>query len=288
MPSFTSPRFSLSLLRAVIREAAFTAKDAPDGLALAVLDDGSEKTYMLYSTNLILQAIETWKEEVIPEAEKRTARYVKGLSAPMKEVMAKDPDFVQSYLDSAIDEAVGSRAREAWVGGKGVRDKVGSGELPVLGMISVSPNSQEESPQWGAATIKLAAAEPGWGPLLYDIVMSAEGGIISDRDSVSGAARGVWKYYKDSRPDVEAKPLDNARHPRTRVKKDDVDGWFADRSVKGEPPTNPLNYAYFSGKKPPMGSLKANHRKAKAILDRYRIPLYSMADLYFSVRYRGG
>lgn len=273
-------------LRRLIREAAFTAKDAPDGLALAVLDDGSDKTYMLYDTNRILQAIEVWKEEVIPEAEKRTARHVKGLSAPMKE-LGKDPEYVQSYLDSAIDEAVGLRALEAWVRGRGVRGKVGTEEFPVLGMISVSPNSPEESPQWGAATIKLAAAEPGWGPLLYDIVMHAEGGIVSDRDSVSGAARGIWTHYKTSRPDVEAKPLDNARHPRTRVKKDDVDGWFADRSAKGEPPTNPLNYAYFAGKRPPMGSLKANHRKAKAILDRYRIPLYSMADLYFSVRYHG-
>jgi len=49
----------------------------------------------------------------------------------------------------------------------------------------------------------------GLGPLLHDIAMEIAGekGIMPDRRNLSDAARGVWGYYLNSRPDVEATRL---------------------------------------------------------------------------------
>ena len=61
----------------------------------------------------------------------------------------------------------------------------------------------------GAAQINRAAAIEGYGPTLYDLVMSIEeGGIIPDRGSVSSSARKVYRFYAEKRPDIEKKYLD--------------------------------------------------------------------------------
>jgi len=155
-------------------------------------------------------------------------------------------------------------------------------------MINVESNPGLSSPQWGASTIKLSAAKPGWGPFLYDVVMSAEGGIVSDRETVSDSARRVWQYYKDSRPDVKAKPLDDITDPKTPSTRDDVEGYYPDGHVetRSMPPRNPLNYAYFSQSGPDLGGLEARHREAEGVLDHYRIPLDMIAKAYFGSRWR--
>lgn len=61
--------------------------------------------------------------------------------------------------------------------------------------------------------ITSANATPGWGPLLYDIMMeylsSKKNAILtSDRAMVSADAKNVWDYYLKSRPDVEKVRLD--------------------------------------------------------------------------------
>ena len=49
--------------------------------------------------------------------------------------------------------------------------------------------------------VKAAAAEQGYGPTLYDIVMSyvAPKYLMADRKEVSDAARNVWRYMFDNR-----------------------------------------------------------------------------------------
>lgn len=76
----------------------------------------------------------------------------------------------------------------------------------VLAMIQVKST---KDPCNGAVEVKKAASVEGYGPTLYDCVMELTDGIINDRDSVSGDAKRVMQRYKDTRPDVEKKLLDN-------------------------------------------------------------------------------
>jgi len=60
-----------------------------------------------------------------------------------------------------------------------------------------------------ASEVSRAAAIEGYGPTLYDLVMSIEeNGIIPDRGSVSRSARKVYRFYAEKRPDIEKKYLD--------------------------------------------------------------------------------
>lgn len=56
---------------------------------------------------------------------------------------------------------------------------------------------------------------PGFGPMLYDIIMELVGdaGLMCDRTSVSPEAASVWEYYLNSRSDVVAKQLDDKYDP---------------------------------------------------------------------------
>ena len=59
-----------------------------------------------------------------------------------------------------------------------------------------------------------SGASGGSGPIAYDIAMelaSEQGCLLTScRGRVSNDAYGVWKYYKDNRPDVERVELDPA------------------------------------------------------------------------------
>ena len=65
----------------------------------------------------------------------------------------------------------------------------------------------------------------GWGPMLYDIAMElatmAGSGLIADRGAVSPYALNVWKYYADSRGDVEKVQLDDKKGRLTPEDKED-------------------------------------------------------------------
>ena len=88
----------------------------------------------------------------------------------------------------------------------------------IYGYLDVKPNHGE---CWGAAEVKYSAAQKGYGPLMYELAMSDfEGGIMSDRHSTSDAARNVWKRY-NQRADVEKKPFDDKKAPKTPPKVDD-------------------------------------------------------------------
>lgn len=70
-------------------------------------------------------------------------------------------------------------------------------------------------------------AEPGWGPLLYDVAVEFAtlngGGLIADRSSVSKDAFNVWQYYMNSRPDVEHVQLDDTSNTLTPEESDNCE-----------------------------------------------------------------
>jgi hypothetical protein len=94
------------------------------------------------------------------------------------------------------------------------RKSIGGAPLPkeTLGIIVIrKPKYDYECGD--TYEVQWSDAKKGWGPLLYDIAMevaSLEGKqIMSDRDSVSDSAQGVWDYYNTKRPDVKKTQLDN-------------------------------------------------------------------------------
>jgi hypothetical protein len=66
----------------------------------------------------------------------------------------------------------------------------------------------EVDPTQGLWEVELANAQPGWGPMLYDLAMeylweTREGALMPDRNGVSNDALGVWMTYWERRRDVE-------------------------------------------------------------------------------------
>jgi len=64
-----------------------------------------------------------------------------------------------------------------------------------------------------------SAAQRGYGPLIYDLALSAAYytpdilGLIPDRDSVSDDATSIWNFYYDRRSDVETIPIRGSNCP---------------------------------------------------------------------------
>ena len=83
-----------------------------------------------------------------------------------------------------------------------------------------------------AQEIIMSAAQPGWGPTMYDIVMGDnQFGVIGDRGTVSPEAFNLYKYYNANRTgksstgrptgDVEKFPLDHTDIKWTKAPYDD-------------------------------------------------------------------
>ena len=72
--------------------------------------------------------------------------------------------------------------------------------------------------------VSWAKAAPGWGPLMYNVMLELVGdsGLTPDRSSVSEDALGVWSKFKAGEsPGVESEPLDDMYNSRTEdVEKD--------------------------------------------------------------------
>ena len=62
----------------------------------------------------------------------------------------------------------------------------------------------------GAYEIGVSSAKKGFGPMMYDIVMSqcSPAPIMADRSTSSAAAANIWRFY-GNRSDVEKIPLDS-------------------------------------------------------------------------------
>ena len=118
----------------------------------------------------------------------------------------------------------------------------------------------------GAMRVGNAAANPGWGPLLYDVAIEyatrVANGLISDRDSVSPDARNVWRYYMDNRSDVTAHQLDDLRDTLTPEQEDNCDQRVATYDTTEALPANvdwvksPLSKRYTAPPKT-IGALSA-------------------------------
>lgn len=92
----------------------------------------------------------------------------------------------------------------------------------IKGMIQIDQMLDNNKNPYGAYQVSYSTAAPGYGPLMYDLVMSVvPGGIYPDRRDVSKSARKVWKYYADNRPDVVKSYIDDFADPKTDYEYDD-------------------------------------------------------------------
>ena len=128
-----------------------------------------------------------------------------------------------------IDVAVGPHGKRAEATGH----KALGNNSGLLAMMQVVPPLDECNDVSGV--VKLAAAQPGWGPTMYDIVMTDQpNGIMADRVEVSTDAYDVWDYYRNNRKDVDWKTLDWKYAQWTDRSADDCDwGSGADYYPKG-------------------------------------------------------
>jgi hypothetical protein len=93
---------------------------------------------------------------------------------------------------------------------------------PVVGFIRI--NSEE----CGLILLNSAAIK-GYGPMMYDITLAYAGktGIIPDRQSVSPAARNIWKYYATKRQ-KEIKIFPISEDDECATHQNDEDYWCLD------------------------------------------------------------
>lgn len=154
-------------------------------------------------------------------------------------------------------------------------------------VVAFMSTKQRPGKQWDAAEVKASAAEKGWGPMIYDIVMAMEGGLMADRDTVKPGARKVWGHYYNNRDDVRSMPLDDETDPVTDETGDDAKSLYA-----GYDSENPLDYAYFANNFPLTSALSANHeagiRATGASQAEYEDALLDFADEFFERRYLDG
>ena len=110
-------------------------------------------------------------------------------------------------------------------------------------MFIVDVADRNDTGPCGAAwKISSVNAGHGWGPMLYDVAMeyaTIRGeGLIADRDSVSPAARNVWDYYMNKRPDVTAHQLDDLKDTLTPEWEDNCQQHVATYDTTGDLPKN--------------------------------------------------
>lgn len=133
-----------------------------------------------------------------------------------------------------------------------------------------------------SSEIKMFAAQPGWGPTLYDIVMGDCDGIIADRNSVSPDAYAVYDYYNKNRPDIQRTPLDSVYHKWTPNPNDDTT-WGAsarysnpyagdtkDKTITRDRFINdPLNWVYNRDPVPGVEQAYSNSGALLAVFDKW-------------------
>lgn len=155
----------------------------------------------------------------------------------------------------------------------------------IVGMIKAVHPSSTKQPNWGAGVVEKTAARKGWGPFMYDVAMAVLGGLTPDRRFVSPSANNIWSRYKNDRPDVTAKPLDDANRPRTPSTEDDSSFMHPESGDPGDVPQNPLNYAYFIESGPDIARLEANHKAIEGDLAKYAIAIEAMSQWFFGMKY---
>lgn len=81
----------------------------------------------------------------------------------------------------------------------------------------------------------------GWGPLVYDYVLS-KGWTISDRHAVSKDAQKIWRFYYENREaDVERIAVKDCEYQPINKKNDAVSGEFLKYAYRIKSPSNEYN-----------------------------------------------
>ncbi len=158
----------------------------------------------------------------------------------------------------------------------------------IVGFISIQPHEGEA---WNAGEVKLSAAQKGYGPLMYQYAMTDyAGGLFPDRGSTSAKARTVWQKYA-ARADVEKKPFDDPKSPKTP---DPIDDMKPARGTTYDGDEAFLNQAYDApGDASGRSGLMAAHQQFVTDMTAKKFPknvvetmIDNLGDEYFSVRYR--
>jgi hypothetical protein len=154
----------------------------------------------------------------------------------------------------------------------------------VVATITVNAGRAQSGLQYGVPNVVASAANKGYGPLMYDIVMAHEGGITCDKLSISDEAAWVWSYYYNNRKDVEKKLLDDISDPRTPEKFDDSTVF---KQSKYDYSKDPLNYAYFPKTKLNTSTLLNNHEVFIAWIKKNlpELDIISNAHRFFDRKY---
>jgi hypothetical protein len=139
-----------------------------------------------------------------------------------------------------------------------------------VGMIQLVSHRNE---LWDAWEVQMSAARKGYGPLMYDIAMSACGRITSDRRSISKSAESVWAYYHDRRSDVKKLPFDDRKNPRTPPKIDDAELYG------NEVGQSPLDYTYEGASIDTSSALHRGDEVIESIAKEFKISKRSLDDL---------
>jgi hypothetical protein len=146
---------------------------------------------------------------------------------------------------------------------------------------------------WNAGEVKLAAAQKGFGPLMYQYAMNDyAGGLFPDRGSTSQAARAVWQKY-DQRADTKKSKFDDKKSPKTPDPNDDCD-LARGTTLDGEEAY--LNQAYDApGDAGGRSTLMTNHNNFLTAMAQKKFnkqvvesTIENIGDEYFSGRYRDG
>ena len=131
-----------------------------------------------------------------------------------------------SYIFFRFDKAM-NYIKKTLEGGKYIRVKELAHGLVYDGMQDqvvggIRCGKPYKGSHWNASEVKLSAAESGWGPTLYDVVMGEQkNGIMADRKEVSQEAYRIWDYYLQHRDDIVKKPLDSEEYKWTERTDDD-------------------------------------------------------------------
>tara|TARA_R110000824_G_scaffold7271_3_gene32836 strand:+ start:1065 stop:1688 length:624 start_codon:yes stop_codon:yes gene_type:complete len=148
--------------------------------------------------------LENWREYLNEEELLTEAAFgPKDLPENTSVVLSTDETGASIYL--------AERAPDGWVG-------ISHGDN--WGEIDINPATETRGFDCGGAWIvSTSMAGSGWGPMLYDIAIEhativAEG-LTPDRFDVSYDAKRIWRYYLESRPDVQAHQLEDKKYIKT-------------------------------------------------------------------------
>jgi hypothetical protein len=187
----------MKVLRGCIRSLLIEEMQSIDDLdSLAIwhtsaVSEGENKEYIaLYDWQLLSDEIDWVKERISAKA---VRRYPK----------VDDAGDKQHYEEDTLLEEFPNVFNAATVG------------VIIIGDGGIYPCNN-------AHQVKVVAAESGYGPIMYDLAMSiAPNGLFADRREVRPAARKVWDYYFENRPDIEKKMLDDYKAMYTPENDDD-------------------------------------------------------------------